>query len=80
MGVRSVLELVIWSGLTMTRTASRIAEAMLEGLFVVATWIALLIVGVAMAFQRGGRSWTDPSDARATSRSADRSARRAPHR
>ena len=79
MGVRSVLELVIWSGLTMTRTASRIAEAMLEGLFVVATWIALLS-SRAMAFQCGGLRWTDPSDARATARSTDSSPRRAPLR
>ena len=78
--MHGVLELVIWSGLVMTRTVSRIAEAMLELLFVVAAWVALLMVGVAMAFQRGGLPWSDPTDARATSRSADRSARRAPLR
>lgn len=80
MDVQDVLELVIWSGLTMTRTASRVAQAMLEGLFVVAAWVALLIVGVVMAFQRGVLPWTDPTDARATSRSADSTARRAPRR
>lgn len=80
MAVRGVVELVIWSGLIVTRTASRAAEAVLESLFVVAAWVALLIVGVAMALQRGGSPRTDPTDARATSRSADRTARRAPLR
>jgi len=75
--MQGVLELVIWSGLVMTRTVSRVAEAMLELLFVAAAWVALLMVGVAMAFQRGGLPWTDPTDARATSRSADSTARRA---
>ena len=75
--MHGVLELVIWSGLVMTRTVSRIAEAMLELLFVVAAWVALLMVGVAMAFQRGGLPWSDPTDARATSRSVDSTARRA---
>jgi hypothetical protein len=80
MVVRGLLEVAIWSGLTMTRTASRVAGAVLEGLFVLATWVALLIVGVVLAFQRGGLPWTDPTDARATSRSADSTARRAPRR
>ena len=80
MAVRGVLELVVWSGLVMTRTASRVAEALLESLFVVATWVALLIVGVLMAFQRGDLPWTDRSDPRSTSRSADSRARRAPLR
>jgi hypothetical protein len=77
MGVRGALELVVWSGLIVTRTVSRVAEAMLEWLFVAATWAALLIVGVVMAFQRGGLPWTDPTDPRATSKSADSTARRA---
>ena len=80
MAVRGVLELAIWAGLSLTRAASRAAGVVLEWLFVVATWIALLIVGAAMAFRRGGRPWADPADARATSRSVDRSARRAPLR
>ena len=80
MGVREVLEVVLWSGVIMTRTASRAAGAMLELLFVIAAWVALLIVGAAMAFQRGGLPWTDPSDPRATARSADSTVRRARRR
>jgi hypothetical protein len=52
----------------MTRTAARIVHVVLEWLFVAVTWVALLLVGAAMACQRGGLPWTDPSDARATSR------------
>ena len=80
MGVRDVPELVVWSGLVVTRRASRVAGAMLELLFLVAAWAALLIVGAAMAFQRGGLPWTDPSDPRATARSTDSKARRARRR
>jgi hypothetical protein len=77
MDVQDVLELVIWSGLIMTRTASRVGEVVLEWLLVVATWIALLLVGAAMSFQSGGLPWSDPTDSRATSRSADSRVRRA---
>ena len=40
MNVTDVLELVIWAGLVMTRTAARIFETMLEWLFVAVTWAA----------------------------------------
>jgi hypothetical protein len=73
---RDLLELVMWTGLVMTRTMARVAEFMLEWLFVAATWIALFVISVVMAFQRGGLPWIDPSDARATSRSTDNTARR----
>ena len=77
---RELLELVIWIGLVMTKTAARVAQLLVEWLFVAATWVALLVIGVAMAFQRGGLPWSDPSDARATSRSPGSTTRRAPHR
>ena len=76
MGLTDVLELVIWTGLVMTRTAARIVETVLEWLFVAVTWAALLLVGAVIACQRGGLPWTDPTDARATSRSAGSTARR----
>jgi hypothetical protein len=84
MEVRDLLELVIWTGLVMTRTMARAAQVLLEWLFVAATWIALLLIGAVMAFQRGGLPWVDPTDARTTSRTTSRSAgsrvRRAPLR
>ena len=75
-GERDLLELLMVTGLVMTRTMARVAEFVLEWFFVAATWIALFAIGVVMAFQRGGLPWIDPSDARATSRSADSTARR----
>ena len=73
---RGQLELILWSGLVMTRTMARAAEFLLEWFFVAATWIALVVIGAVMAFQGGGLPWTDPTDARATSRSADSTRRR----
>ena len=80
MGGMDVLEVAFWVGLIATRAIARAVLLVLECLFVATTWTALLGIGVAMAFQRGGLPWNDPSDARATSRSADSTARRAPHR
>ena len=80
MGVQDLLELVLWTGLVLTRTVARVAGVLLEWLFVAATWMALLVIGIVMAFQRGGLPWTDPSDARATSRSAGSTVRRGPLR
>ncbi|HEU4720525.1 MAG TPA: hypothetical protein VFS59_04120 [Gemmatimonadaceae bacterium] len=80
MRVQDMLELVIWIGVVTTRAVARAAEAVLEGLFLALTWIALLLVGAVMACQRGGLPWTDPSDSRATSRSPDSTARRGPRR
>ena len=80
MGVQGVLEVVLWTGLVMTRTVARVAEVLLESMFVAATWIALLLIGAVMAFQRGGLPWVDTSDARATSRSTGSTVRRAPLR
>jgi hypothetical protein len=77
---RSLLELIMWTGLVMTRTMARAAGLLLEWFFVAATWIALLVIGAVMAFQRGGLPWIDPTDARATSRSADSTRRRILHR
>jgi hypothetical protein len=74
---QNLLELVMWTGLVMTRTMARAAEVVLESLFVAATWIALLLIGAVMAFQRSGLPWVDPTDARATSRSAGSTRRRA---
>ena len=68
------------SGDFMTRALARIAQLLVEWLFVVATWIALLVIGLVMAFQRGCLPWTDPSEPRATSRSPCSTARRAPLR
>jgi hypothetical protein len=73
---RDLLELLMLAGLVMTRTMARVTEIMLEWIFVAATWIALFVIGAVMAFQRSGLPWTDPSDARATSRSAGSTARR----
>lgn len=73
---RDLLELLMLTALVMTRTIARIAELLLEWMFVATAWIALLVIGVVMAFQHGGLPWIDPSDARATSRSADSTARR----
>jgi hypothetical protein len=78
--VSDVLEFVVWVWLMIAQTVARITRALLEWLFVVATWVALLVIGLVMSFQRGGLPWTDPSDARATSRSPDTSARRARRR
>lgn len=80
MDLQDLLELVLRSGDVMIRTFARVGQLLVEWLFVAATWIALLIIGVVMAFQRSGLPWTDPSDARATSRSAGSTMRRAPHR
>ena len=75
-----VLEFVTWMGMVIAHAIARIARVTLEGLFVFATWFALFAIGVVMSFQRGGLPWSDPSDARATSRSPDRSERRARRR
>lgn len=80
MGVQDVLEVVFRSGDSLTRMTARIAQLLVEWLFVAATWIALVAIGVVMAFQRGGLPWTDPSDPRATSRSVGSRVRRAPLR
>ena len=80
MGVQDLLELVLWAGLVMTRAVARVAELLLEWLFITATWVALLLIGAVMAFQRGGLPWVDSSDARATSRSTGSTACRAPLR
>ena len=80
MGVQDLLELVLWAGLVITRSVARVAGVLLEWFFVTATWIALLLIGAVMAFQRAGLPWVDSSDARATSRSTGSTARRAPLR
>ena len=80
MDLRHALEFAIWVGLVAARVIVRAAQLTLEWIFVLATWIALLAVGIVMAFQRGGLPWTDPSDARATSRSPGSIVRRAPRR
>jgi type II secretory pathway component PulF len=80
MDVQDLLELVFRSGDVVTRMLVRVAQFLVEWLFVAATWIALLVIGVVMAFQRGGLPWTDRSDARATSRSPGSTVRRAPLR
>ena len=80
MGVQDLLEVVVRSGDFMTRMLARVAQLLVEWLFVAATWIALLFIGVVMAFQRGGLPWSDPSDARATSRSPGSTTRRTPLR
>ena len=80
MELQDPLELVVRSGDVMSRTLGRVAQLLVELLFVGATWTALLVIGVMMAFQRSGLPWTDPTDARATSRSAGSTMRRAPHR
>ena len=73
---RSLLELVIWSALVVTRLMGRAAGFLLEWLFVAAAWIALFVIGAVMAFQRSGLPWTNAAAARATSRSADSTGRR----
>ena len=78
MDVQDVLELVVWIGVVLTRSAARAAEVILEWVFVAATWIALLLIGLVMSCQRGGLPWVDPTDARTTSRSAGNRVRRAP--
>ena len=75
-----VIELAVRSGDFATRGLGRVAQALVEWLFVVATWIALLVVGVVVAFQRGARPWRHASDPRATSRSPGSTMRRAPLR
>jgi hypothetical protein len=77
MQIQNVLEVVMWTGLVMTRTMARAAEVVLEFMFVVATWTALLLIGAVMACQRGGLPWVDPTDARTTSRSTGSRAHRA---
>ena len=67
-----MLEFVIWMWVVMAQTIARITRVTLEWLFVAGTWLALLLIGVVMSFQRSGLPWSDPSDARATSRSPDR--------
>ena len=67
-----VLEFVTWVGVVIAQSVARFTRVLLEWLFVAATWAALLVIGVVMSFQRRGLPWTDPSDARATSRSPDR--------
>jgi hypothetical protein len=67
-----VLEFVIWVWVVIAQSVARLTRVMLEWLFVVGTWVALVVIGVIMSFQRSGLPWTDPSDARATSRSPDR--------
>ena len=73
---RELLQLIMWSGLIMTRMMARAIVTLLEWFFVAATWIALFVIGAVMAFQRGGLPWTDPMGSRATSRSADSTRRR----
>jgi hypothetical protein len=73
---RYFLEMVMWTGLVMTRTLSRVAGFVLEWLFVAATWIALFVVGAVMAFQRGGLRLFHPAEPGATSRSAHSTGRR----
>jgi hypothetical protein len=80
MELQDVLELVVRSGDVVSRMLGRVAQLLIEWLFVTATWIALLVIGILMAFQRGGLPWTDPTDARATSRSPGSTMRRAPLR
>jgi hypothetical protein len=48
----------------MSRSLARTAQFLLESLFAAATWLALLLIGLAMAFRRG---WTavDRSERRA---------------
>jgi hypothetical protein len=75
-GERDLLELLMVAGLVMTRAIARLAELLLEWLFVGATWVALFVIGAMMAFQHGGLPWVDQSDARATSRSTGSTARR----
>lgn len=67
-----MLEFVTWVGVVIAQAVARITRVLLEWLFVAATWVALLVIGMLMSFQRRGLPWTDPSDARATSRSPDR--------
>jgi hypothetical protein len=76
----SMLELVIWVAVVIMQSVIRAARVVLEWLLVLGTWIALLVIGAVMAFQRGGLPWTDPSDARATSRSSDGTVRPARRR
>ena len=68
MDVQDLLELVLWIGVVVTGSVARVVHLLLEWLFVAIAWLALAVVGTAMAFQRGGLPWTDRSDARATSR------------
>src|SRR6186997_316250 len=49
MDVQDVLELVVWIGVVLTRSAARAAEVILEWVFVAATWIALLLIGLVMS-------------------------------
>lgn len=80
MEVQDLLELVVRSGDVVSRTLGRVAQLLVEWLLVGATWSALLVIGVMMAFQRNGLPWTDPTDARATSRSTGSTMRRTPLR
>ena len=80
MALRDAFEFAIWVGLITTRAVARVVQVAFEWVFVMATWIALLAIGVVMAFQRSGLPWSDPSDARATSRSPGSKARQGPLR
>jgi len=70
--VSDMLEFVVWVWVMIAQTVARITRVLLEWLFVAGTWFALLVIGMVMSFQRRGLPWTDPSDARSTSRSPDR--------
>ena len=72
MGLEDVLELVIRIGLVATRIVLRAAEVVLESVFLVLAWLALLGVGAVMACQRGGLRGAGASEPRARPRSADR--------
>ena len=67
-----MFELVIRVFVATAQTVSRITRVTLEWLFVIGAWFALLLIGLVVSFRRGGLPWTDPSAARATSRSPDR--------
>lgn len=80
MDVQNGLELAVRSGDFVTRALGRVVQALVEWLFVAATWVALLIVGVVMAVRQGGQPWSDASAPCATSRSPGSTVRRAPLR
>jgi len=75
-----VIELAVRSGDFVSRGLGRVAQALVESLFVAATWIALLLVGIVVALQRGARSRSDASDPRTTSTSPGSTVHRAPLR
>lgn len=80
MELQDLLEVVVRSGDVVSRTLGRVAQLLVELLFVGAAWTALLVIGVMMAFQGSGLPWTDPTDARVTSRSTGSTMRRTPLR